>query len=172
MAPAKKKPATEPAQETASAVDPMDAEVIASLVQAGTPYAEAKAQVLGGAQPPKVEDASTEDPEPEPPVIPQKSKDFSDEQVKLHNEVMAIHEGDGQGEYDVKIKLPEYLFDWAARRTIIEAARRNDPSFDLEKFLIWMIKQERAIDPTKGGKVTGGSSGPADQYNPSTERWG
>ena len=152
-------------------IDAMEAAVIASLVQSGVPYADAKAQVLGGGS--QVQEASPlVDPEPEPPVIPAKSKDFSDDQVKLYNEVMAINNGEGQGEYDVEINLPEYLFDWAARRALQEAARRNDPSFGIEKFLTWMIKQERAIDPTKGGKVQGGSSGPKDAYNPITERWG
>lgn len=151
----------------------MEAAVIASLVQSGVPYAEAKAQVLGGGHDQQEPDEDPlVDPEPEPPVIPKKSKDFSDEQVKLYNEVHAINEGDGQGEYTVELNLPEYLFDWAARRTIQEAAKRNDPSFTLDKFITWMIKQERAIDPTKGGKVQGGSSGPKDSYNPITERWG
>lgn len=151
-------------------IDAMEAAVIASLVQSGVPYADAKAQVLGGGQ--AQEDAPLEDPEPEPQVVPQKSKDFSDDQVKLYNEVLAINDGEGQGEYDVAINLPEYLFDWAARRALQEAAKRNDPSFGIEKFITWMIKQERAIDPTKGGKVQGGSSGPKDSYNPITERWG
>ncbi len=153
-------------------IDAMEAAVIASLVQSGVPYADAKAQVLNGVTASPVEQAPLNDPEPEPPVIPQKSKDFSEQQMKLYNEVHAIDNGEGQGEYEVYIKLPEYLFDWAARRTIQEAGKRNDPSFTLDKFITWMIKQERAIDPTKGGKVTGGSSGPADQYNPTTERWG
>lgn len=151
----------------------MEAAVIASLVQSGVSYSDAKAQVLGGgaqATPEPAVEAAEEDIEP--PVVPAKSKDFSDEQVKLHNEVLAIHEGDGQGIYSVTLdNIPEYIFDWVARRTIQEAARRNDPEFLVPNFLLWLLKQERAIDPTKGGTVQGGSSGPKDSYNPITERW-
>lgn len=150
----------------------MEAAVIASLVQSGTPYADAKAQVLGGEVAPKVEDAPIVDPDPEPPVAPKKSRDFSDEQLKLHGEIVAIDQGEGKKEYEVTIMMPQYLFDWAGRMCLQEAAKRNDPSFTLDKFLNWMIKQERAIDPTKGGKISGGSSGPKDSYNPITERWG
>ena len=152
-------------------IDAMEAAVIASLVQAGVSYADAKVQVLGG----QVQAAEPEvltDPEPEPKVIPQKSKDFSDDQVNLYNEVLAINEGVGQGEYHIELDLAEYLFDWVARRALQEAAKRNDPSFGVEKFIELMIKQERAIDPAKGGKVQGGSSGPRESYNPMTERWG
>lgn len=149
--------------------DPMEAAVIASLVQSGVPYADARNQVLNGVE--ATPSAPLVDPEPEPVVVPKKSKDFSDEQLKLYNEVEAILAGEGQGTYEVTIELPEYLFDWVARRTIQEAGKRNDPSFIINKFMNWMIKQERAIDPSKGGIVKGGTSGPADSYNPNTERW-
>lgn len=149
----------------------MEVAVIASLVQNGMSLEDAKAQVLGGQT--VAEPVPTVDPEPEPPFIPAKSKDFSDDQLKLFNEVQAIDAGEGQGSYTITIEdIPEYLFDWIARRALQQAAQRNDPSFGVEKFLQFMIKQERAIDPTKGGKVQGGASGPADAYNPNTERWG
>lgn len=149
----------------------MEAAVIAELVKAGVSFEDAKAQVLGKKSE-EVEEASSVTEEPEPPVIPQKSRDFSDDQVKLFNEVKEIADGNGMPSYKIELELPQYLFDWAARKTLQEAGSRNDPSFGLEHFLVFMIKQERAIDPTKGGKVQGGSSGPKDAYNPITERWG
>lgn len=143
-------------------IDAMEAAVIAQLVQGGVPYADAKAQVLGGAQSVQVDD------EPEPPVVPQKSQDFSDDQVELYEMLEQLEEG---GEYEITLTLPAYLMDWTIRKTLQEAFVRNNPSFLIPDFLTLMLKEQRAIDPTKGGKVTAGSSGPKDLYNPMTGKW-
>lgn len=152
-------------------VDAMEAAVIAELVKAGVPYADARAQVLGGASPQTARPApaamgADDDDEP---VIPQKSKDFSDDQVALYEQLQSIEESK---EYEVSITVPSYLMDWVIRKTLQEAYVRNNPEFLVDDFLILMLKEQRAIDPTKGGKVTGGRSGPKDLYNPMTEKWG
>lgn len=142
----------------------MEAAVIAQLVGSGVPYAEAKAQVLGGAQDPQpIEE------EPEPKVIPQKSKDFSDDQIQLFEQLENIEDQDS---YEINITVPSYLMDWVVRKTLQEAYSRNNPNFLVEDFLILMLKEQRAIDPTKGGKIRSASSGPKDMYNPATGHWG
>lgn len=149
-------------------VQGMEAAVIAELVRAGVPYADAKKQVLGGkVETPQAVAAPPEDDEP--PVIPQKSKDFSDEQVELYNMLSTIEDSN---EYEVTVKLPAYIADWTIRKTLQEAARRNDPKFVVENFILLMLKEQRAIDPSKGGKVRSASSGPRDSFNPAKGNWG
>lgn len=143
----------------------MEAAVIAQLVQSGVPYAQAKAQVLGNVE---IEHAPIVE-EPEPPVIPQKSKDFSDAQVNLYEQLQAIDE---QDDYEITFKVPAYIMDWTIRKTLQEAYVRNNPNFLLADFMLLMLKEQRAIDPTKAGKVQAQSSGPKDMYNPTTGSWG
>lgn len=147
-------------------VDAMEAAVITQLVKDGVPFAEARAQVLGG-------DTEKAEPEPEidiePPVIPQKSKDFSNEQRKLFDVLENI---DDQEAYEIYAEsVPSYLMDWVLRKTLQEAHKRNNPNFLVADFIILLLKEQRAIDPTKGGKVQSSSSGPKDTYNPVTGNW-
>lgn len=151
-------------------IDPFDAAIVAQLMQGGMSKEEAKAQVFGNvpAAQPQNENPLV-DPEPEPKVIPQKSKDFSDDQVKLYEMLQNI---DDANSYDVEVEIPAYLMRWVIRKTLQEAHTRNDPGFLVEDFLILLLKEQRAIDPTKGGEVTGGSSGPKETYNPISGKWG
>lgn len=141
----------------------MEAAVIAELVKSGVPFADAKAQVLGGATP-----AQPVEEDIEPPVVPQKSKDFSDEQVQLFN---MLDELDETIEYEITATIPAYLMDWVIRKTLQEAYVRNNPNFVVEDFLTLMLKEQRAIDPSKGGTVKAVSSGPKDSFNPGTGGW-
>ena len=144
----------------------MEAAVIAELVKSGVSYADAKAQVLGGAA---ASPQPAEEEEPEPPVIPQRSKDFSNEQVALFEMLENIED---QESFEINLTVPAYLMDWTIRKTLQEAYTRNNPNFLVEDFLILMLKEQRAIDPTKGGKVRSSASGPKDLYNPATGKWG
>jgi hypothetical protein len=146
-------------------VDAMEAAVIAELVRSGLSYKDARAQVLGEQN----EAAPAKDEDPEPPVIPRKSKDFSDDQIGLYNLLEKIDEKES---YSVTVNLPPYLMEWTIRKTLQEAYTRNNPNFLVEDFLILLLKEQRAIDPTKGGKVTSAASGPKDMYNPHTGKWG
>lgn len=146
--------------------DAMDVAVIKELVQAGIPYAEAKAQVMGGAQAaPAVED----EPDRPPPVAPAKSKQYSNEQIKLWEQYQNV---DAQDSYEVTFNIPSYLYSWVVRATLQNAHDRNDPKFVVSNFLIMLLKEQRAIDPTKGGTIQAVSSGPKDTYNPVTGSWG
>ncbi len=151
--------------------DAMDVAIITSLIAGGMDPAAAKDKVLngGGDTAPIQEQAAVPEKDVEPPVIPQKSKDFSDDQVALFEELKNIDENNI---YDVNIQIPAYLYDWIIRKTLQEAHSRNNPRFLVEDFFILQIKEQRMLDPTKGGAVTGGSSGPKDTYNPITEAWG
>lgn len=161
MPQAKNKPQTPKEETSAPEADPMVAAVISSLVAAGTPYAEAVKMVQGGGEPAKPVDV-------EPPVVPQKSNDFSDDQVQLYEKLQNIDEEES---YEATVRMPSRIYDWVIRKTLEEAYIRNNPNFLVPDFLLLMLKEQRSIDPTKGGKVTGGATGPQHLYNPVTGKW-
>lgn len=153
--------------EVEESIDAMEAAVIAELVKSGVSFADAKAQVLGGQKAPAVED----EVDIEPPVIPQKSNDFSDAQIHLFDKLKELESMDG-GEHEISSVVPTHIMIWVIRRTLQEAYKRNDPNFVVENFILLLLKEQRAIDPTKAGQVTAASSGPKQLFNPGTGKWG
>ncbi len=145
----------------------MEAEVIAALVKSGTPYAEAKAQVQGGGEPVAVAEPEPEK-DPPPPVAPAKSNEYSSDQTELMRQYQNIEE---QDEYEITFSLPAYIYQWVIRGTLQNAHDRNDPDFVISNFLVMLLKEQRAIDPTKGGTVQSVSSGAKDMFNPTTGKW-
>jgi len=145
----------------------MEAEVIAALIKSGTPYAEAKAQVQGGGEPIAIVETEPEKDKP-PPVAPAKSNEYSADQQELMRQWQNIDE---YTEYEVTFSCPAYIYQWVIRSTLQNAHDRNDPDFVIANFMVMLLKEQRAIDPTKGGTVHSVSSGAKDLFNPNTGKW-
>lgn len=180
-----KKPKNTPASAPASTpeADPLEAMVIAELVKNGVPYAQAVAQVRGGGAPVPPQPASDKTSHKPSPDEIRREVEREDEQDKVqkpkkaemsskqYDLVELLKNIDEHSHYPVSFEVPAYLMDWLIRVTLAEAYYRGRPDFGIEQFLVQLLKEQRAIDPTKGGTVKGGSSGPKDLYNPATGQW-
>lgn len=67
------------------------------------------------------------------------------------------------------IELPE--FDWLLHRTIQEGQARRDTEFSVGRALTLLLKQQKALDPTRGGKRQGGATGLRQNFDPKNGGW-
>lgn len=73
--------------------------------------------------------------------------------------------------YRVTFDIPASEFDWLLHRTISEGQARKDAEYSVQSALVLLLKQQKALDPTRGGRRGFGSSGPKADYNPAVGGW-
>lgn len=73
--------------------------------------------------------------------------------------------------YRVTFDIPAPEFDWLLHRTISEGQARRDADYGVQSALVLLLKQQKALDPTRGGRRNFGGSGPKDAYNPQAGGW-
>lgn len=73
--------------------------------------------------------------------------------------------------YSVTFELEATELDWLLHRTIQEAQARKDAEYGVQRAMTLLLKQQKALDPTRGGRRSFGGSGPKEQYNPTTGDW-
>lgn len=180
---------------TPAALAPGQAQVVASLVAAGYSYDDAVAMLNGTGGAPaapakgkKEIDAATRklidgDDSDLPPV------EDVEERFDVVEVDMAPREGfktliddlwtrreemedvPKKTLYRVTFDIPAPEFDWLLHRTIQEGQSRKDVGFTVQRALILLLKQQKALDPTRGGRRAGGSSGPKNSFDPKTGGW-
>jgi hypothetical protein len=73
--------------------------------------------------------------------------------------------------YRVTFDIPASEFDWLLHRTISEGQARKDTEYSVQSALVLLLKQQKALDPTRGGRRGFGASGPKADYNPAVGGW-
>ncbi len=73
--------------------------------------------------------------------------------------------------FQIPITVDQDLFVWIVYATIAEGQHRRNQAYTLEDYIRGKMLEEKATDPTDGGRRNLESSGPRDGYNPLTEGW-
>ena len=184
-------------KKTAAAAAPTElspggAQVVAALVEQGHSYDEAVAMLRGGAAAPapskKALDEQTKklvegDDSDLPPVEDVEDKyDIVDVSLEKRPEFRtflddlwtqreALEDVPKKTRYRVTFEIGAPEWDWLLHRTIQEGQARKDVDYSPQKALTLLLKQQKALDPTRGGKRAFGGSGPREGFNPATGDW-
>lgn len=186
----------ESAPATAPALSPDEHAIVTQLVLAGLSYAQAVAKLKGSGDVLPASSTQISDEErkrilklaegddsdlPPIPDVEDKAEvltvDFSqragfkcllDDLWTRREEMKSITK---KTQFAVTFQISQPELDWLFHRTITEGQSRGDANFTPNLAMIMLLKQQKALDPTRGGQRAMGSSGPKESFNPSQGDW-
>jgi hypothetical protein len=185
------------AQEQPQALTADEQAVVTGLVLAGLSYAQAVARLKGGGDNLQPTPGPAISDEERKRILKLAEGDDSDlppvEDVEDKSEVLTVDFSMRQGfkcllddlwtrreemksitkktQFAVTFQISQPELDWLLHRTITEGQSRGDANFTPNLAMIMLLKQQKALDPTRGGQRSMGSSGPKESFNPSNGDW-
>lgn len=190
----KEPPETRPAS-TEDALSPGQAQVVATLCGQGYSYQEAVAMLFGSPSHGRVPepskgkiDAATQklidgDDSGLPPIedvvekfdVVEVDLERRDEFRTLIDDLWTRREEmqdvPKKTKYRVTFDIDAPEWDWLLHRTIEEGKIRKDTEYSVQRAFMLLLKQQKALDPTRGGRRAMGGSGPKEGFNPQSGDW-